>query len=128
MARSCHDVLAFAPDHDDATRAWLRANGITPIDFSLARAGMNPVKDATSLLELRRLLRLYKPDITLGYYIKPVIYGTIAAWLAGVPRRYALIEGLGFAFTEGPRPSRSEERSVGQARVSTGRYRWLPYP
>src|SRR3546814_283104 len=105
MARSCHDVLAFAPDHDDATRAWLRANGITPIDFSLARAGMNPVKDATSLLELRRLLRLYKPDITLGYYIKPVIYGTIAAWLAGVPRRYAMIEGLGFAFTEGQRPS-----------------------
>src|SRR3546814_531182 len=81
MARSGHDVLAFAPDHDDATRAWLRANGITPIDFSLARAGMNPVKDATSLLELRRLLRLYKPDITLGYYIKPVIYGTIAAFL-----------------------------------------------
>src|SRR3546814_7338956 len=66
---------------------------------------MNPVKDATSLLELRRLLRLYKPDITLGYYIKPVIYGTIAAWLAGVPRRYAMIEGLGFAFTEGQRPS-----------------------
>jgi glycosyltransferase involved in cell wall biosynthesis len=32
--------------------------------------------------------------------MKPVIYGTIAAALAGVPRRYAMIEGLGFAFTD----------------------------
>src|SRR3546814_18184717 len=82
MARSGHDVLAFAPDHDDATSAWLRANGITPIDFSLAREGMTPVKDATSLLVLRRLLRLYKPNITLGYYINQVIIGPIAGWLA----------------------------------------------
>ncbi|MCF8708910.1 glycosyltransferase family 4 protein [Rhizorhapis sp. SPR117] len=106
MVRRGHEVLAFAPDHDEATRAWLRANGIVPIDFNLARAGMNPIRDAASLLDLRRLLRRHKPDITLGYYIKPVIYGTIAAWLARVPRRFAMIEGLGFAFTQGQRPSR----------------------
>jgi glycosyltransferase involved in cell wall biosynthesis len=97
-----HDVSAFAPDHDEGTRAWLRDRGIVPVDFDLARTGMNPFKDAASLLELRHLLRLHKPDVTLGYYIKPVIYGTIAAWLARVPRRYAMIEGLGFAFTHGP--------------------------
>lgn len=105
MVRRGYDVLAFAPDHDDATRVWLEANGIVPVDFNLARTGMNPARDAASLLELRRLLHLHKPDITLSYYIKPVIYGTIAAWLARVPRRYAMIEGLGFAFTEGQRPS-----------------------
>lgn len=106
MVRRGHDVLAFAPDHDDATRAWLRANGITPVDFTLARTGMNPLRDAASALQLRRLLRRHRPDVTLGYYIKPVIFGTAAAWLARVPRRFAMIEGLGFAFTEGQRPSR----------------------
>lgn len=35
----------------------------------------------------------------LGYTIKPVIYGTLAGWLARVPRRYALVTGLGYAFT-----------------------------
>jgi glycosyltransferase involved in cell wall biosynthesis len=34
----------------------------------------------------------------LSYTIKPVIYGTLAAWLAGVPHRFALITGLGYAF------------------------------
>ncbi|MGV7121194.1 glycosyltransferase family 4 protein [Sphingopyxis sp. 550A] len=102
MVRRGYEVLAFAPDHDDASRAWLRDNGVVPVDFGLARTGMNPLKDAASLLNLRRLLRLHKPDAILGYYIKPVIYGTIAAWLAGVPRRYTMIEGLGFAFTHGP--------------------------
>jgi hypothetical protein len=28
-------------------------------------------------------LRKLKPDITLGYAIKPMIYGTFAAWLSG---------------------------------------------
>lgn len=37
--------------------------------------------------------------MTFPYTIKPVIYGTIAAWLARVPRRYALVTGLGYAFT-----------------------------
>jgi glycosyltransferase involved in cell wall biosynthesis len=36
----------------------------------------------------------------MGYTIKPVIYGTLAAWLARVPRRFALITGLGYAFQE----------------------------
>ncbi|BDB71962.1 hypothetical protein Cthiooxydans_43740 [Comamonas thiooxydans] len=37
--------------------------------------------------------------MSLGYFIKPVIFGTLAAWWAGVPRRFAMVEGLGFVFT-----------------------------
>jgi glycosyltransferase involved in cell wall biosynthesis len=43
--------------------------------------------------------------VVLPYNIKPVIYGTLAATLAGVPRRAALIEGLGYAFIDTARPS-----------------------
>lgn len=93
-------TFALAPDYDDDTRAQVRALGAEPVDFSLSRAGMNPIKDCLDMLKLARLLRQLKPDITLTYFTKPVIYGTLAAWLARVPQRFAMIEGLGYAFTQ----------------------------
>lgn len=39
--------------------------------------------------------------MVLAYTIKPVVYGMLAAALAGVPQRYALITGLGYAFIGG---------------------------
>jgi len=101
-------VFAFAPDYDEDIRAAVRVLGAEPVDFSLSRTGMNPVKDATDMLRLAFLLRKLKPDITLGYAIKPVIYGTLAGWLARVPRRLAMIEGLGYVFMppEGVQPLR----------------------
>lgn len=106
MVAKGHEVFALAPDYDEATRAAVRARGAEPVDFSLSRTGMNPVRDAADMLRLTLLLRKMKPDITLGYAIKPVIYGTLAAWLARVPRRFAMIEGLGYVFTppEGAEP------------------------
>lgn len=100
LARLGHEVLAFAPDHDDASRASLKELGVKPVDCSMTRSGINPLKEIGTVVELRRLLRKYRPDICFAYFIKPVIYGTLAAWLAGVKRRYAMIEGLGFAFSE----------------------------
>ncbi|HOG97383.1 MAG TPA: glycosyltransferase family 4 protein [Methanothrix soehngenii] len=92
-------VLALAPDYDEHTRAEVRAFGADPVDFSLSRTGMNPIRDVKDMLRLAFLLRKLKPDISLGYAIKPVIFGTLAAWLARVPRRFAMIEGLGYIFT-----------------------------
>ena len=55
-----------------------------------------------------------RPTVCLAYTIKPVIYGMIAAWLAGVQRRYALITGLGYAFTGRPRGVRIFVRALAQ--------------
>lgn len=93
------DVFALAPDYDEDTRKVVRSLGAEPVDYSLSRTGMNPLKDASDMVHLALLLRRLKPDITLGYAIKPVIYGTLAAWLARVPQRFAMIEGLGYVFT-----------------------------
>lgn len=68
-------------------------------DVELRRTGTNPIADMGLVLSLFQLMRKLRPTITLPYTIKPVIYGTIAAWLVGVPHRYALITGLGYAFT-----------------------------
>lgn len=54
--------------------------------------------DLASLRALWRLFRELRPDVFLGYTIKPVIYGTLAAAVAGVPHRFAMITGLGYAF------------------------------
>lgn len=93
------EVFALAPDYDDELRGQLRELGAAPVDYSLSRTGMNLLRDGLDLLELMRVLRRIRPDATFGYAIKPVIYGTLAAWLARVPRRFALIAGLGFVFT-----------------------------
>lgn len=92
-------VLALAPNFDDRTRTAVKALGAKPVDFPMSRAGINPLEDAINTWKLARLLKELKPDITLGYFIKPVIFGSIAAWWAGVPRRFAMVEGLGYIFT-----------------------------
>jgi glycosyltransferase involved in cell wall biosynthesis len=45
-----------------------------------------------------RLMRKEKPDVTLGYTIKPVIYGAIAARLAGVQNINSMVTGGGYLF------------------------------
>ena len=92
-------VHALAPDYDDELRQKIQSLGANPVDFQLTRTGMNPVRDGIDTLRLSLLLRRLRPDVTLGYFIKPVIYGTLAAWLARVPHRVAMIEGLGYVFT-----------------------------
>ncbi|WP_297114045.1 glycosyltransferase [Thermomonas sp.] len=72
-------------------------------EIPVKRTGTNPVADLSAMFALWRLMGALRPDVTLPYTIKPVIYGSLAAWLAGVPRRFALVTGLGYAFT-GERP------------------------
>ncbi|MFZ2267593.1 MAG: glycosyltransferase family 4 protein [Azonexus sp.] len=93
-------VFALAPDFDEQRRREIIALGAEPIDFSLTRTGMNPWRDILDTLRLSILLHRLRPDATLCYFIKPVIFGTLAAWMARVPRRVAMIEGLGYVFTE----------------------------
>ncbi|TCD04320.1 glycosyltransferase family 1 protein [Erythrobacteraceae bacterium CFH 75059] len=98
VERGCR-VYALAPDHDATTRAQVRALGAEPIDISLERTGLRPARDMVDMLRLVATLRRLRPDMTFAYFIKPVIYGTLAATLAGVPRRFAMVAGLGYVFT-----------------------------
>ena len=58
-------------------------------------------------------------DYVLGYTIKPVIYGSLAAWFAGVRHRFALITGLGYAFTGEASGLRKVLRILIQAAVAS---------
>lgn len=96
-----HEVHAAAPGllQDRETHVWLAERGVICHDVPLSRAGLNPLEDLQLMLALRRLIRRVAPDVFLGYTAKAVIWGLIAARLAGVPQRAALITGLGYAFT-----------------------------
>lgn len=93
-------IYAFAPDYDDASRSAVVELGAIPIDYSMSRTGMNPFRDVLDMFRLALKLRTLKLDMALAYCIKPVIYGTLALSLAGVPKRFAMIEGAGFIFTD----------------------------
>lgn len=77
-------VFALAPNFDESTRFAVQALGAMPIDCPMARTGMNPLRDAVNTWHMAKLLRRLKPDMSLGYFIKPVIFCTLAAWWADV--------------------------------------------
>ena len=99
MVADGHQVIACAPNPTQEVIDKLLEMGVTYQVINLERAGLNPVRDFKSLLELIKLFKKYRPDYFLGYTIKPVIYGSIAAKLTRVPRIFSMIEGLGYAFT-----------------------------
>lgn len=94
-----HKVYAFAGDYTDKTRAAITALGAIPVQYPVSRFGLNPIQDCYTLIQLIRLYKRYRIDISFCYFAKPVIFGTLAAKLAGVPKRVAKIEGLGRIFT-----------------------------
>lgn len=65
----------------------------------MARTSASPIADLRFLYSLYRLMRELKPRTVFSYSAKPVVYGSIAAKLAGVPGRFAMITGLGHAYT-----------------------------
>lgn len=94
-----HEVVAAAGGEAPAVAAELRDRGVPYHSIRIQRTGTNPLADLETLQDYRRLMKEVAPDVVLCYTAKPVIYGLIAARWAGVPRRAAMIEGLGFAFT-----------------------------
>ena len=100
LAQAGCEIYIAAPDFtqfpDDL--AQLKKMGYSVHDIPMQRTGTNPVADCKTLFALYRLMTQVKPDYVMGYTIKPVIYGSLAATLARVPKRFALITGLGYAF------------------------------
>jgi len=45
-------------------------------------------------------MKQIRPKYVLSYTIKPLIYGSIAAWMMGVTHRVSMITGVGIVFTD----------------------------
>lgn len=94
------EIHIAAPEFDNYPEEAnvLKALGYIVHNIPMQRTGTNPLKDAQTLSALYLLMKKIKPSHVMGYTIKPVIYGSLAAKLARVPHRFALITGLGYAF------------------------------
>ena len=76
----------------------LRALGAKPISLDFARHSVSPTQNLGLLIHLYRLIKQQRPDIVHNFTHKPAIYGTVAAWFAGVPGIFITITGLGTLF------------------------------
>lgn len=83
---------------DGPSVAVIREHGFTHHVVPMTRSGREPVAELRSLYAFWRLMRRLKPDLVHAVTIKPVLYGGIAARLAGVPAYVAAVSGLGFIF------------------------------
>ena len=94
-----HDVYCLVSDYNEESRKKIISLGATPLDYTLNAKGLNPFKDFVATCDLVKLFRQYRPDAIFSFFVKPVIFATIAAKIARVPRIAGMIEGLGGAFT-----------------------------
>lgn len=95
-------VYAFTTDQDKIELERIKNLGAIPITYSLNRGGLNPFADILATYKLAQQIKQLQPDIVFSYFAKPVIFGTIAAKLAKVPKVIGMLEGLGYTFTEQP--------------------------
>src|SRR5690606_4823931 len=77
----------------------IKGHGLTHYVLPMSRSGMNPLAEIKTLYAIYRLFKIIEPDVVHLVTIKPVLYGGIAARLAGVKGVVSAISGLGFIFT-----------------------------
>ena len=111
-------VHAFTSDSNETELAKIAQLGAIPTYYKLSRGGLNPYEDLSNTISLYKKIKKIQPDVVFSYFIKPVIYGTLAAKLSRVPKKIAMIEGLGFAFTEQPEGYSKKAKIVQRVQVA----------
>ncbi len=76
----------------------LREQGFRVIPLKMQRRSTNLLKEFAAILELVSIYRHEKPDIVHQVAMKPVLYGSLAARIAGVHHVVNALAGLGFVF------------------------------
>lgn len=92
-----YEVIVTGPDRLDVDR--ITSLGARFVEIPMNKTGTSVVKDLRYCLQLYKLMKKEKPDVTLGYTVKPVVYGALAAKLAGVPNINSMVTGGGYTFT-----------------------------
>jgi len=78
----------------------IEREGFRLFPISLVRQSRNPFVELAAVLELVRLYRRERPAIVHHVALKPILYGSLAAWISGVPVVVNAFAGLGYAFTD----------------------------
>ncbi len=100
MVEKGHSVYACAPSASENVKAQLSDIGVKYTHIPLFREGLNPLNELKTLICFYLFLLKIKPDRLFVYTVKPVIFGSFSAKLAGIDKIVSMIEGLGFVYTE----------------------------
>jgi glycosyltransferase involved in cell wall biosynthesis len=97
-AQKAGHAILVATDPQDLTESFQKEKfTVIPLKH-LNRSGTNPLQEISALRELYQVYKREKPDIVHHIAMKPVLYGSIAALLARIPRRINTFAGLGYLF------------------------------
>ncbi|WP_457937240.1 glycosyltransferase family 4 protein [Aeromonas veronii] len=88
-------ITVISPN--DSFSEKLKMVGCDVIDLPMSAKGVNPFDDIKLVTLLYRYYRKLNPDLVIHYTIKPNIYGSLAAKIAGIPS-LAITTGLGYTF------------------------------
>lgn len=72
--------------------------GARPVGVPFARHSIGFFSNLLLLIRLFLLVKAERPDVVHSFTHKPAIFGSIAAWLAGVRNTHVTITGLGNVF------------------------------
>jgi len=89
-------VHLVSPSGEYASR--LSSDGFDWHAFDFARQGLNPFSEAATLARLTTLYRRIRPTHCHHFTVKCVLYGSLAARLAGAARTINAVTGLGHVF------------------------------
>lgn len=88
-------VATRVQNHGDC----IRDAGLQVVPFDLRRRNRNPFWEPISIWRLVDLYRRVRPDLVHHVAMKPVVLGSLAARIAGVPGTVNAIAGLGYAMS-----------------------------
>ena len=100
IVRRGFKLTVASAEETDGDKRWFEDRGIHFRPLRLLRTSINPISDVRLCLEIVRLIRDLRPDVCLFYNQKPVIFGTLAARIAGSTNVNVLLAGLGYGFSD----------------------------
>ena len=112
-----HTVYTFTSEYSQSDLKRIEELGAIPVTYQLNRGGLNPLADIKSTYALSKQIKEIAPDLVFSYFVKPVIFGTLAAKLAKAPRIIGMLEGLGYTFTDQPTGLTKKNKLIKNAQV-----------
>lgn len=113
-----YEVYAFTTDYIPSELEKISALGATPVPYVFSRGGLNPLNEFKNTIILYQKIKKINPYLVLSYFAKPAIFGTLAAKMAKVPRIFAMLEGLGYTFTEQPEGLSTKTKFIKQSQIA----------
>lgn len=99
-----HEVVVVARERQHGAR--IRAAGLRLVPLPFERRSLNPLRELRLLWHVWRIYREERPDIVHHIAVKPILYGSLAARLAGVRGVVNAPVGMGYVFSSTDRTAR----------------------